>query len=462
MSLAEIIEEEIKEFQQSPQYRTMVNADKYFKNRSDVQGKRSDISDRSNTKIEHPILKKLVEQKSNYLLSKPFSVDSDDKGYAAALSDIFDNEFRRKVKSLGKGAIKMGIAYLAPYFEDGKLRFMRLPSHEVIPLWSDSERTRLGAYIRFYYQTYYEGRVKKTVLKVEYWDNTGVTRFKNNADGSTRLIPDIDHSIDGTNKETHFNINGTPYNFDIVPLAWVKYNEEELPLFYFIKDLIDDYNWQTSVTSDVLRDVVNFIYILKNYGGANLDEFLTELKRNKAIKVEGDGGVDKLQADLNIDAVMKFIDKTRRDLFDFANAVDTKDPDLGNASGTAINFRYMDLDTDCFALATELQDTFERMKVFFDVYLQIIGKGDFSKKKFNIKFNADMPVNETDIISNIRNSEGIISKRTQLANHPWVQDVDEELKQKDEEKQKEIDEFGAGLFDGVMGAVRGGVAVDEE
>ena len=43
-------------------------------------------------------------------------------------------------------------------------------------------------------------------------------------------------------------------------------------------------------------------------------------------------------------------------MFDFAAAVDTKDPDLGNASGTAINFRYMDLDADCDSLGTELKD----------------------------------------------------------------------------------------------------------
>ena len=112
------------------------------------------------------------------------------------------------------------------------------------------------------------------------------------------------------------------------------------------------------MTADVLRDVAKFIYILKNYGGQDLGEFIKDLKEHMAIKVTTDGGVDKLQADLNIDAVMAFLDKQRRDVYDFAAAVDTKDPDLGNASGTAINFRYMDLSSDCDSLATELKDTF--------------------------------------------------------------------------------------------------------
>ena len=74
------------------------------------------------------------------------------------------------------------------------------------------------------------------------------------------------------------------------------------------------------MTADVLRDVAKFIYILKNYGGQDLGEFIKDLKEHMAIKVTTDGGVDKLQADLNIDAVMAFLDmlpstfrsKTRR------------------------------------------------------------------------------------------------------------------------------------------------------
>ena len=124
---------------------------------------------------------------------------------------------------------------------------------------------------------------------------------------------------------------------------------------------------------------------------------------------------------MNIDAVMAFLDNERRDIYDYAAAVDTKDPDLGNASGTAINFRYMDLDTDCASLGDELQDTFRRLKLFLDVYFQATGKGDFTGDSFDIVFNMDLPVNETDVISNVRASDGLISRRTNLQNHPLGQ-----------------------------------------
>lgn len=457
MTLAQIVSEEIREFKRSERYQIMLEAEQYYRNRSAVQEKTVDVANRSNARIERPILKKLVDQKANYLLAKPWTVDTESEAYCAALNEVFDQTFRRKIKSLGKGAVKSGIAWIQPYFDDGgRLAFLRVPSAEIVPLWRDSERTELDAFIRFYDQVIYIGTRKRTITHAEFWWPGGVKYFKTDAfagTGAGDFAVDKDHGTEKSDwTEPHFVVNGKPYNWDEVPIAWLKYNEEELPLCYFLKDLIDDINWQNSVTADVLRDVARFIYILKNYGGADLAEFLKDLKEHMAIKVDGDGGVDKLQADLNIDAVMKFLDNERRDIYDFAAAVDTKDPDLGNASGTAINFRYMDLDADCDSLGAELQDTFHRLKLFIDVYFQITGKGDFTAEDFDVVFNMDLPVNETDVINNARNSDGLISKRTILQNHPWVKDVDEELDQLDAEKKAAMEEYGDGLFNDSLGA----------
>lgn len=447
MTLPEIIAQEIKEFFASPQFAIVEEAEQYYRNRSAVQQKTTKYKNRSNTKIEHPILRKLVDQKANYLLSKPFSIESESTAYADALNLLMDGRFRQQIKSFGKGAVKSGISWLAPYFEDSQLKWMRLPSTEVVPVWHDYEHTQLDAYIRVYSQVVYNGRNKKTITRIEWWDRQGVKKYKAPWPivGTLALEPDYD-SDPGTNEFSHFEIDGKPYNWDAVPIVWCKYNEEELPLQYFIKELIDDINWQTSITADVLRDVAKFIFVLRNYGGQDIDRFTRELYEALAIEVEGDGGVDKLEPSLNMDAVMAFLEKNRRDLFDFGSGVDTKDPDLGNASGTAINFRYMDLDTDCAALGAELQGAFENMKVFLDAALAILGKGDFSKETFHVTFNADMPVNEGVVITNIRNSDGIISKHTQLANHPWVDDVEEELQRIKDEKVEEMEEFGAQMF----------------
>lgn len=454
MTLEQIISKEIEEFRRSDRYAEMLEAEKYYRNRSDVQNKSNDVEGRSNTRIEHPIYKRLVDQKVRYLLSRPWSVTTEDERYGEELERLFDAAFRRKIRRMGKRAIKDGIAWLQPYIGDNnKLAFMLLPATEVVPLWADGEETELDGFIRFYSQVAYVGQLRKVVHKAEYWYKDGVRRFEA-GDGSGRYREV--HGNEQQAPQPHFVVGEKGFNWNTPPIVWLRYNDEELPLLHYVKELIDDYNWQTSVTADVLRDVAKFVYILRNYGGADLGQFVTELRKNLAIQVEGDGGVDKLQADVNVDAVMAFLDKQRRDLYDLASAVDTKDPELGNASGKAIGFRYMDLDADCTDLGAELAATFGRLKPFIDTFLQASGKGDFSETEFEVAFNKDMPIDETEIIANINASASLLSKRTLMENHPWVKDVEAEVEAVKEEKRQAMEEYGDGAFGGLMGSREAG------
>lgn len=441
MTWEQIISNEIAEFKCSEKYALMLEAERYYRNRSDIQRKSNDIAKRSNTKIEHPIIRKLVNQKADYLLSKPFSVSGESAAYSEALCELFDDELRNKIKSFAKGAVKSGIAYLIPCFDEGKLRFIRVPSYELIPLWTDTESSRTDGFIRFYDRIEYRGTTKIIMHHAEYWSRDGVQYFQSEG-GFYKQI--------GSGFTPHFSVNGKAYNWLDVPLVWLKYNEEELPLSYFVKDLVDSINWQTSVTEDVLRDVSKFIFVLKNYGGQDLGEFVEELRKSLAVKVDSDGGVDTIQPAVDVSAVLSFVDKQRRDIYDLADAVDTKDPDLGNASGTALNFRYMGLDNDCAALGNGLKAAFRRMKTFIDAYFAVMGKGDFSKEKIDVVFNTDMPVNESEVIANCRNSDGIISRRTIMENHPWTENPDEEQKRLDKEKAETEDEQ-SGLLEKALG-----------
>ena len=445
LSLAGIVTEEVREFKRSPAYARMREAESYYLNRSDIQRKTNDIPSRSNVRMEHPVLRRLIRQKASYLLSKPFSVVTDNKAYGEALNQLFDRAFRRKLRGFVSDAIEYGIGFLQPYVDEAGLSFMRLPPREVVPLWTDTEHEKLQGIIRFYPQTVYLGHRKTEITHAELWMADGVRYFvaDGGPHGQLSFAPDPEY---GEEPRPHFFWRGKGYNWE-TPVTWMKYNDEELPLCYFLREMIDELNWQNSVTADTLRDVAKFIFVLKNYGGADLAEFVKDLRQSLAVKVDADGGVDKLSADLNIDAVMSFLDNTRRDLYDYAAAVDTKDPDLGNASGTAIQFRYMDLQTDCEALGEELQDAVQRLKPVLDSFLAASGAGDFSRADFSLLYNMDMPVNEADVINNARASDGLISRRTILENHPWVTDVGEELERLEAEKQEAMEEaetFGFG------------------
>jgi hypothetical protein len=57
-------------------------------------------------------------------------------------------------------------------------------------------------------------------------------------------------------------------------------------------------------------------------------------------------------------------------------------------------------------------------------------------------FNRDILINETDAITNIRNSVGILSDETLIAQHPWVTDVQEELERIRKQREEDMAQFG--------------------
>ena len=56
-------------------------------------------------------------------------------------------------------------------------------------------------------------------------------------------------------------------------------------------------------------------FVIKNYGGEDKGEFLSDLKKKKVIKVDGDGGVDTIRAEIPFEARNAFLERTRRQIF---------------------------------------------------------------------------------------------------------------------------------------------------
>ena len=86
-----------------------------------------------------------------------------------------------------------------------------------------------------------------------------------------------------------------------------------------VKDLIDQYDLVVSGFANDLADIQEVIFVLRNYGGEDLNTFLSELKRYKAIKVEGDslsaGGVETMSIEIPIEARVKFLEILKRQIF---------------------------------------------------------------------------------------------------------------------------------------------------
>jgi len=74
-------------------------------------------------------------------------------------------------------------------------------------------------------------------------------------------------------------------------------------------------------------------------------------------------------------------------------------------------------------------------------------QGDYTAETVEVVFNRDIVIHESTVISDIKNSEGLISKRTLVSNHPYVTDVNKELAQMESEAAADQDKFMKGMDD---------------
>ena len=114
-----------------------------------------------------------------------------------------------------------------------------------------------------------------------------------------------------------------------------------------------------------------------------------------------------------------------------------------NPNQMNITSMYSDIDLDANEMEMGIREGLDRMLWFVNTYRGLSGKK--AVEDIDFTFNRDLPMNEGDIITNCRNSVGVISNETILTNHPWVKDVAEEMKQLEAEKAtNEPDYIGDG------------------
>ncbi len=115
----------------------------------DDDGKPIVLEHLPNNRLVNNIYSKMVDQKTNYSFGRPFSFDTENKAYAAALSTVFGSRFRRTMHNIGEGAWIGGKSWVYPYYDqNGELAFQRFPADEVLPFWADADHTILDAAVR--------------------------------------------------------------------------------------------------------------------------------------------------------------------------------------------------------------------------------------------------------------------------------------------------------------------------
>ena len=437
---------EIREWKNSLKRMDQIKGADYYEGRHDIlnrkrtiigaDGKLQEVDNLPNNRLIDNQYALMVDQKTNYLVGKPFTLNCQDKGYTDALGKVFNKRFYRLLKYVCEDALNGGIGWLYPYYnEAGELTFKHFPAYDILPFWADDDHTILDCAIRYYTQEVWNGYQKEKVEKVEIFKADGIYRYIYQND---MLIADVEAG----EHENYFMVEEEGqepkgFNWTRIPLVPFKYNKQEIPLIRRVKTLQDGINTMISdFENNMQEDARNTILVLKNYDGENLGEFRHNLSTYGAVKVREDGGVETLQVEINAENYKGILELLKKSLIENARGYDAKDDRLsGNPNQMNIQSMYSDIDLDANGMETEFQAAFEELLWFINNHFSNTGVGDFTDD-VAIVFNRDILINESESIENCSKSVGILSNETIVEQHPWVTDVEAEMARLQKEKEE--------------------------
>lgn len=450
----QVLEKEIQKFKASEKLKWIQTGINYYAGNQDIikrerkvigkGGRLERVENLPNNKVLDNQYEKLVDQKVNYQLGKPLTIEAENEVYLKLLQDVFNKRFHRALKNLGEDALNGGISYLYPYYNElGELRFRHFRSYEILPFWKDTERTELDSFVHLYSINTYDG--EKEVIKeyADYYTINGVTSY---VWFNGRLVPDVEKEPSSYLTVVDDEGNAQALNWQRIPLIPFRFNNRESPLIKRVKSLQDGINTMLSdFQNNMEEDARSTILVLHNYDGQDLGEFRRNLAQYGAVKVRSadgaKGGLETLYIEVNKENYESILKLFKKALIENGRGYDAKDDRMSNNPNQMnIKSMYSDIELDANGIETEFQASFEELLWFINQHLANTGQGDFEGETVKFIFNRDTLVNESEVIESLSKSTDL-SLETRISQHPYVDDVQRELDRIKKERKEMMDEL---------------------
>lgn len=397
----------------------------------DETGKKTVDEAATNNKIPHNWHKLLVDQKVSYFLGRPPVISAPDEQYTQAINDWLDEYFDDALQELGKNASNKGKEHLHPFIDEkGNFDYIVIPAEQVIVIYDTAYQRNIVAAIRYY--PFVINGVE--TIRAEWWDEKTVTYWIKTPEGYV-----LDDAVEN-NPDSHFYYNNKGYGWERVPFVEFRNNEEMYSDLKYYNEIIDIYDLVVSDMANDLTDLAKLIYVLKGYDGTSLEEFKRNLQYFRAVKVNESGGLNTMNAEVLTEAIDSFLDRTEENIFLFGQGVNIKTDKFGaNPTGVALKFLYTSLDLKANIMARKFTRGIKEFIWFLTEWMKLAGKGQYDADTVKVTFSKSMLTNDLELVTMGQQSKGVISDETIVTNHPWVDDVQEEIGRLEKEATGRID-----------------------
>lgn len=260
-------------------------------------------------------------------------------------------------------------------------------------------------------------------------------------------------NIQDSNDVQPLTEQGIPHNFVDIPMIKYKNNKGEIGDYEQQIGLIDAYN---ALMSDRITDKEQFIdAILAIYGTLITDEdapaedgtqsdggeaAMKRLKKKKLVELPDGSKAEYLTRTFDENGVEILKKALEQDIHKYSHIPCMSDESFGgNVSGVAMEFKLLGMEN-----ITKVKSRYyrkglrKRLKILCG-WLELKNNVSIDPNKIRIDFTRGLPKNNLEISQIVSNLWGKISPKTLLAQVPFVDDPDSEIKAVEEENQKQLE-----------------------
>lgn len=370
-------------------------------------------STKPNNKFSSSWGKYIVTLITGYFIGKPVTYWSKNESLLKLINSNLEYDSLHN-QEIEKDCSIYGVGYELIYIEDKKVKYKRLPPQNVIPIFSNGINNELLYAIHFFEDV--DILTNNKDMYIEIYSKESIRRYLKNGSG----IKKIDEVV---NVFKNVNINVFLNNADM------------RGDFEHVIRLIDGYDFALSDTANFREELNDSYLVFKN---TNLEqEDIIQMKQKRVISIEDteqgmQSNVSWLNKDSNDAEQENYKQRLSDDIkrFSFVSDIDAA---KSHTTAASAKIGLLGIEQVCVEKESYFRKALlNRIKLICEI--EFIKNNDIDYSDVRLVFVRNMPIDMSVIGDTAVKLSPFVSKRTLLSQLPFISDVDEELKRKQEEE----------------------------
>lgn len=175
------------------------------------------------------------------------------------------------------------------------------------------------------------------------------------------------------------------------------------------------------------------------YGYTAEPEDIAKMKQQRVLLMDNDSKAEWLVKKGDSQGVETTKERIERDIHKFSKTPNSNDKNFGgNTSGVAMKYKLLGTENIASIKERKFKKGLQRRLELISNILKTLSRPSFDWLGVDITFTRNIPINEDDVSAMVKNLNGIVSKQTLVAQLPFVEDPEQEMKQLNDEIKQSI------------------------